>query len=90
MAKNNNKHPMTLERLTLHSERFDTKETKAGKEKEERQGPRYVVDGVALFIREEARGTRHIFHVKLGKDIILKCRVVHWESFDSHSYAQIR
>lgn len=40
MAKINNKHPMTLERLTLHSERFDTKETKAGKEKEERQEPR--------------------------------------------------
>ena len=48
-----------------------------------------MVDSVVLFIREEARVTCHVFDVKLGKGIVLKWYVVHWESLDSHSYAQI-
>lgn len=49
-----------------------------------------MVDSVALFIREETCVTRHAFHVKLGKGIVSKWHVVHWESLDSHSYAQIK
>lgn len=81
----NNKHPMTSERLTLYSERLDTKEIKAGKEKEERNGPRDVVDGVALVTGEEG-----IVPIKLDRDIILRWHVVHWKSFTFYSYAPIR
>lgn len=49
-----------------------------------------MVDSVVLFIREETRVTCHAFHVKLGKGIVSKWHVVHWESLDSHSYAQIK
>lgn len=48
-----------------------------------------MVGSVVLFIREEACVTCHVFDVKLAKGIVLKWYVVHWESRDSHSYAQI-
>lgn len=80
---------MTLTRLTLLNERFDTKEIKARKEKEERNGPRDVAEGVAFVIRKEAHVTCHIFRVKLVKDIILKWHVVHWEAFYFHSHSQL-
>lgn len=87
---NSNKLPMTLVRLALSSERFDTKEIKAVKEKWAMNGPRYVVDGGVLVISKEARVSCHVFHVKLVKGIILKWHVVHWESVYFHSYVQIR
>lgn len=41
-------------RLTLHSERFNTEEIRARKEKEKKKnGLGYVVDGVALVIRKK-------------------------------------
>lgn len=60
------------------------------KKKKERNGSKDMVDGAAPVIRKDAHTTCHIFHVKLVKDIILKWRMVHGESFHFPSYAQIR
>lgn len=59
-------------------------------EKKGRNGSRDVADGAALVIRKEAYVTCHILHVRLVRAIILKWRLVHWESFYFYSYSQIR